>query len=210
MYGVALVNRNHFMKFSDVTIKTVVKYYQFTAGMNIDADGSPHAYHPDSSKGLDYLANAGSPGNWYGLVTDKAGKPVLQPNGYYISTTSLVDKTKAVTDPTRYVNSETIPYIVLPAYNRLSVTLGDFVVCEYNGKCVGGIYADVGGANVIGEASIAMAKALGINSDPKRGGVENGVKYYVFPGTSIGFISDENIIQQKALGLYNSFVGSKV
>ena len=193
------------MKFSDVQIKTVVKYHQFTAGMNIDADGSPHAYHPDSSKGLDYLANAGSPGNWYGLVTDKAGKPVLQPNGYYISTTSLVDKTKAVTDPARYVNSEIIPYIVLPA-NRFNATLGDFVVCEYNGKRVGGIYADVGGANVIGEASIAMAKALGINSDPKRGGVNAGVTYYIFPGTSIGFISDANWIQGKAMEIYQSLI----
>ena len=35
------------------------------AGMMIDADGAYHAYHPDNRSGLDYLGNAGRPGNWW-------------------------------------------------------------------------------------------------------------------------------------------------
>jgi Fungal chitosanase of glycosyl hydrolase group 75 len=66
--------------------------------LGIDADGSPHAYHPNGSPpGLDYLANAGKPGNWYGIVTDNqkaSGNPVVQGSsdpapGFYISSTAL-------------------------------------------------------------------------------------------------------------------------
>ena len=42
----------------------------YEAGMMIDADGAPEAYNPDNKSGLDYLGNAGTPGNWWALVTD--------------------------------------------------------------------------------------------------------------------------------------------
>jgi hypothetical protein len=71
----------------------------YRGGLMIDADGAPTAYGPDG-KGLDHLANAGKPGNWWGVVTVD-GKPVVQENGYYVSTTSLEDKRFAVTDPKR-------------------------------------------------------------------------------------------------------------
>src|SRR5271165_3204735 len=66
-------------------------------GMQIDADGSPRAYNPVSSKGLDALGNAGRPGNWWALATvngKSSGKPVIQgPSdpapGFYVSTTAL-------------------------------------------------------------------------------------------------------------------------
>ncbi len=78
----------------------------FEAGMTIDADGAPDAYHPDNT-GTDHLANAGRPGNWWALATDTgqpSGQPVVQgpgdPNpGFYVSTTALEDRTKARTDP---------------------------------------------------------------------------------------------------------------
>ena len=55
----------------------------FEGGMMVDADGSPQAYHPppDERKGLDNLADAGEPGNWWGIVTDNgkgSGNPVVQ------------------------------------------------------------------------------------------------------------------------------------
>ncbi|MEO8354092.1 MAG: hypothetical protein ABI680_20380, partial [Chthoniobacteraceae bacterium] len=83
----------------------------FVAEMSIDADGSPHAYHKDSEKGLDHLANAGRPGNWWALATAKNGKPVVQgPNdpapGFYVSTTALEDSARAQGDPGRYVDSD--------------------------------------------------------------------------------------------------------
>ena len=49
----------------------------------IDGDGAPNCYHPDGSPpGLDYLGNAGEPGNWWALATHNkksSGNPVIQP-----------------------------------------------------------------------------------------------------------------------------------
>lgn len=167
----------------------------FEAGMAIDADGAPDTYHPDDI-GEDFLAYAGRPGNWGALVTDSGrrdGIPIIQgpghPNpGYYISTTSLEDKTKPRDDPGRYVNSKDIPYIVLPLGRRGGAKLGDFsvVVNRKNGKISYAIFADLGPKNKIGEGSIAIARSLGINSNPKFGGVANGIVYVIFPGSGSG------------------------
>ena len=90
----------------------------FVSGMTIDADGAPNAYNPDDT-GLDALANAGAPGHWDGIITDRSGNALIQQErdpfpGYYISCTSLSDETKHFTDPTGYVNASKIPYVVLP------------------------------------------------------------------------------------------------
>lgn len=167
----------------------------FEAGMTIDADGAPDAYHPDDI-GQDYLANAGYPGNWWALVTDTGasdGTPVVQgpadPNpGYYISMTALEDTTKALTDTHRYVNSNEVPFFVLPFDQRGGARLGDLglVVNRANGQRSYAIFADLGPSGHIGEGSIALAEALGIDSDPRHGGTGGGVIYLVFPGSGDG------------------------
>lgn len=167
----------------------------FRSGMTIDADGAPRAYHPVSANGLDALGNAGKPGNWWALVTDNGkstGKPVVQKEsdpapGFYISTTALEDTTKGRTDPRRYVDSSTIPYVVLPpdVMKTLKARMGDFavVVNSNNHKLSHVIVADQGPKGQIGEGSIALADALGIPSNPRHGGIANGVLYLVFPGS---------------------------
>ena len=130
----------------------------FIAGMSIDADGAPNAYHPDDT-GLDELANAGSPTRWDGIITGREGNPLIQGEndpfpGYYISCTSLADETKDFTDPTRYVDATKIPYVALPedVANRGGMRLGDFgfVMNLRNGKSSFVIYADIG---TLGEGS---------------------------------------------------------
>lgn len=158
----------------------------FHAGMNINADGSPHAYHPDGSPpGLDYLANAGKPGNWWGIAVDNNGKPFIQSSidpapGFYVSTTALQHENFLISNPRRYVNSELVPFIVLPSNFPVKVKLGAKCAVTFNGKKVTGIYADIGPRFQLGEGSIAMAKLLGINSDPKRGGTEQKMLYEVY------------------------------
>jgi hypothetical protein len=114
----------------------------FTAGMTIDADGAPNAYHPDDT-GIDELANAGWQGHWDGIVTDRHGNPPVQGEadpfpGYYISCTSLADRTKQFNDPNRYVDATKIPYVALPEEIAESggARLGDFafVTNLRNGK----------------------------------------------------------------------------
>ena len=160
----------------------------FVSGMTIDADGAPNAYHPDNI-GLDDLANAGAPGHWEGIITDRTGEPLIQgPDdpfpGYYVSCTSLTDRTKGRSDPARYVDASKIPYIVLPRDVAVqgAAQLGDFavVVNLRNGKSSYAIFADVG---TMGEGSIALANNLGIWSDARQGGRRGGILYLVFPGS---------------------------
>jgi hypothetical protein len=45
----------------------------------------------------------------------------------------------------------------------------------YNNKVVYAVFADERPNNIIGEASYATARALGIDSNPETGGVDSGV-----------------------------------
>lgn len=172
-----------------ISIDTENGVITFVDGFHVDADGSPRAYGPAGTKPLDYLANAGTPGNWWGIATDKQGVPYIQGKddpypGYYVSTTSLTNPGYAVSDPRRYINSETVPFIVLPpAYKNWGVKMG--AKCRVtnltNGKSSEAVFADVGPATKIGEGSIALAEALGIPSNPKKGGTDKKIiRYEVF------------------------------
>ena len=105
-------------------------YTYKTSHVTLDADGCPRAYHPNDT-GLDALANAGFPhGGWRNvLVVDPHdhNRPFVQPSGptagFFVSKTSLVDPNLAETDPNKYVDAETVPYIVFPgAFHDLSGT----------------------------------------------------------------------------------------
>lgn len=172
-------------------------------GMAIDGDGcngqssapvyAPAGFQPAP---LDYLANAGGPGNWYGVVTDngeKNGMPVKQKKGdpapgAYVSATSYKHKNKARTDPRAYVDSNAVVYIVIPSHWRAQakgVVLGcrAEVLDTRTGKRVQAAVLDFGPKAKLGEASIACARAFGVNPSPKNGGTD--VKRFIytfFPG----------------------------
>src|SRR5262249_39166084 len=62
----------------------------------------------------------------------------------------------------------------------------------YKDQVVYAVFLDECGVNsLIGEASCATAKLLGINPDPKNGGTDDAVTYIVFTGPS-GRIKDRN------------------
>ena len=194
----------------------------YTAGMMIDADGAYRAYHP-GNKGLDFLANGGKPGNWWALVTDSgkpSGNPVLQglgdpAPGFYISTTSLEDKTFDRKDPKRYVDSESIPYIVLPGGKLGGAKLGDFALLinlETRSE-VKAIVADAGPPKKLGEASIAAAAALlgPGKGNPKNGGTEKKIiRYIVFPGSGDGKPKSTKVIAARVDGLLHALSREQV
>jgi hypothetical protein len=166
----------------------------YESGMTIDADGAPNAYHPDNS-GIDDLGNAGAPGVWEGLAKDAHGEPFIQgPSdpfpGYYVSETALADRSKAISDPARYVDASRIPFMVLPGglARELGARVGDFALVfnERNGRSSYAIFGDVGPTDRIGEGSVALAENLGIHSDARNGGTWRGVLYLVFPGSGEG------------------------
>ncbi|TMV52154.1 hypothetical protein FE783_04210 [Paenibacillus mesophilus] len=189
--------------------------------MDIDADGSPRAYNPQNT-GLDDLRFAGRPGHWVAIVThnDKpSGKPVIQKRtdpapGFYVSRTSLSDFNKRFTDPNAYVNAEKIPYIVLPKNKNFGAVLGDMAVVynTRNGRVAFAVYADVN--NGFGEGSIALARALGINPNPRTGGTGNreNVIYLVFPksGRGNGHIPSRREIIRKTQRLFREWGGIRL
>ncbi len=87
------------------------------------------------------------------------------------------------------VNAEHIPYVVLPLgkYKHLGVNLGDIAAVRYNGKVQFAVFADAGPSYKLGEGSMALAQALGINNSPRHGGISKPqVEYIVFPGSGNG------------------------
>lgn len=173
---------------------TIANSIYFTSGMNIDADGSPRAYHPVADSGSDHLANAGHKGNWWGIVTEN-GEPVIQGKddpapGFYVSCTSLQDAAKKLTDPARYVNADSVPYIVLPNNKILlaEIKMGDIAKVKNlrNGRTSYAICADTGSKDKIGEGSVFLARELGINASPKTGGIRDSISYVVFAGSGNG------------------------
>ena len=169
--------------------------FVYAGGMAVDADGAPRAYHPTDRLGLDSLEHAGHPGNWWALATDTGetnGRPVVQQKGdpapgYYVSMTSLYDATiPNERDPHRFVDAAKIPYVVLPPEGLKQAKLGDFatVVNLKNEKTAAAIVADESAPGLpMGEGSIALADALGINSNPRSGGVEQGVAFVIYPNS---------------------------
>jgi hypothetical protein len=165
--------------------------------LTVDADGSPRAYGPEGTDPLDYLANAGYPGNWWGIATDSQdydGNPIEQGGndpypGYYVSTTAYVVPGFPYSDPRRYLDSEKIVFIVVPM-PVLKSTTGICKGCRarmtdlHTKVYVDCVVGDVGPSDHLGEASMAAAKYFDINSDPKSGGSSDSKRwrYDIWPG----------------------------
>ena len=180
-------------------------YTTSPAGMMIDADGAngqtggvpvyaPKGFTPAP---LDFLANAGGPGDWFGVVTDTGeddGTPVKQKAsgpapGAFVSATSYRWPELARIDPLAYVDAASVPYIVLPSHWRqeaIGVVLGCKATVEdtKTGKILNAAgVLDFGPRTKLGEASVACAKFFGVPSSAKDGGTsEKRFIYTFFPG----------------------------
>lgn len=209
-----------------ITIAAVPVYLdrgalRWTAGLAIDADGAPDAYAPPGS-GLeprDALANAGRPGNWWGIVTDTGrpdGTPLIQTSqdpapGFYISTTSLIDWSRPRRDPRRYVDSSRVPYLAIPPeVLRLGIKLGDVAHVAYRNFTSPAVVADVGPRGKIGEGSIALAHALGLDPSPRHGGTAAGVECVVFCGSTRSWPRTLDDIAAQVAALRNTAAAATV
>jgi hypothetical protein len=189
----------------------------WTSRLHVDADGSGRAYHrAGSPPGLDYLANAGSQAQgWWGISVGPDGRPYIQteedPNpGFYISTTALEDYGLPRNNPARYVDSEKVPFFVLPSKPHFGASLADlgmFFNLE-TGASSWGIYADVGPANQIGEGSMKLNENLGFSSDAKTGGTEKEIIATVlFPGSKIGWPRSNEELEAAAKAAFEKWGG---
>ncbi len=173
----------------------------YRSGATIDADGAngqhggPVAYN-STDTGSDYLENGGMridangkivrTGNSEITILGPDQQPRVFANGLVASKTWYQYPGLAADDPNAYVDSETIPYIVVPPLivkGTVGVVRGCRARVTYKGKTVDCVVADKGPANHIGEISIAAARALGINSSPRNGGIDAKiVDYELWPG----------------------------
>jgi len=93
------------------------------------------------------------------------------------------------------VAADETPYFVIPAgqpanSKKRGIEIGQVAAVIYSNRVVYAVFLDECGVKgVIGEASIATAKLLGVDADPKNGGTDGPVTYLVFTGKS-GRISD--------------------
>jgi hypothetical protein len=180
------------------TVKVFPDSLAWCAGLEVDVDGSPKAYSPpaciDPNGPLDDLRNAGTPGNYYGIVCNDFGIPYVQgPDdpqpGYYVSSSALVDHTKAAQDPLRYVDAEVVPFLAVPPeLVRCGARMGSLAMVSYKDRISAAILGDVGPHNKVGEGSYALHRALGV--DPQRAkpkhylvGIDSGVRTVVFFGS---------------------------
>jgi hypothetical protein len=89
----------------------------------------------------------------------------------------------------RHLSAETLPYIVVPGvsgtwdHRAYGVGGGSVAAVVYRDRVQYAVVGDTGPRDIIGEASYAAAKALGIRADPHGGGAPSGVTYIVFRGS---------------------------
>lgn len=134
---------------------------------------------------------------------------VCMSDPYYLPDTSAVD---SMGNP---LDASTLPFIVIPLassrfrYADHGIRAGQVALVLYRDRMVFGIFGDLGPAGIIGEASYAMAEALGIPSSPISGGVGSGVTYLVFTGTSARVTRNEDHAEAVRMGeaLLDAFVG---
>ncbi len=106
------------------------------------------------------------------------------------------------------VNAEQIPYFVLPggSYKHLGIKLGDIAAVRYQGKVQFAVFADVGPSYKIGEGSMALAQALGINPSPTRGGTSSPqVEYLVFRGSGDRTPGHPALNHRKGIALLDAY-----
>jgi Fungal chitosanase of glycosyl hydrolase group 75 len=93
------------------------------------------------------------------------------------------------------IAADETPYFVIPIgkpanYQKRGIEIGQVAAIVYSNQVAYAIFLDeCGDRTLIGEASIATANILGVDSDPRTGGTDGPVTYIVFTGES-GRITD--------------------
>jgi hypothetical protein len=106
------------------------------------------------------------------------------------------------------LDAAAVPYVEVSAKSvnfdyaiDAGLKMGTVVAVVYRDRVAYGIIGTVGVQDVIGDASYAMAVALGINPDPMNGGVAtNAVTYVAFTGPNSVVTANEDLDEAQRLG----------
>ncbi|MDI3408999.1 glycoside hydrolase family 75 protein [Streptomyces cavernicola] len=151
----------------------------FKADLDIDCDGRPSS------------------------VCNKRTDPYFQP------TTAFQDARG------RHLDSAKLPYVVVPGASKLwshrdsKVWGGGLAAVVHRGKVQYAVVGDTGPADLIGEASYATARGLGINPHPVRGGAARDVTYIFFTGSEVKPIESAGAAQRMGAELTRRFLAGQ-
>ncbi|MEU7405866.1 glycoside hydrolase family 75 protein, partial [Streptomyces sp. NPDC044948] len=112
----------------------------------------------------------------------------------------------------RPLDAERLPYVVVPGPSdtwdhRADDIRGGSVAAVVHGDRVRyAVVGDVGPRDLIGEASYAAARSLGIPADPQGGGVASDVTYIVFKDTEVEPIEDTTAAERAGERLARKFL----
>jgi uncharacterized protein YgiM (DUF1202 family) len=130
---------------------------------------------------------------------------------------SFQSQTAGTDSSGRYLDASVVPYIVVPMvssrfnYAAAGIRMGSAALVLYGDKIAYATVGDVGPKDILGEASYAVAKKLGINANPSSGGVDSGVTYIVFPGIAndVGNPEDPAAVAQKVRTIAEAWLRSR-
>ena len=158
---------------SEIILKLQSGVLFFEAGMQTDADGSPRARDIDRFGQLETAFN----------FPNASGQK-------------------------RFVDAESVHYIVLPDarlntserfFNQMGLALGDIAAVIFDGHIEFAMFADVGPFGKLGEGSVRLVQALGIDPfiDGKIAiGIGGEVVYLVFPGSRPSGLTPSNAMEK--------------
>lgn len=164
---------------------------------------------------------------FFAMATDARGVPIIQgPDdpkpGYFVSTTALHQPGASVRTPQAQLDSNTVPFAVIPGSWQTSKKpgpqLGDVGVAyrRSTGQTAFFVIGDTGPRNKLGEGSVALHQALGNDPFVMRYGVRRArqgiggrdVVYLMFPRTAQpGQHLDEASIRRMAEAPLEKFGG---
>ncbi|MEV6739522.1 glycoside hydrolase family 75 protein [Streptomyces sp. NPDC051104] len=108
--------------------------------------------------------------------------------------------------------ADSLPYVVVPSadsiwkYSSSGIKGGGVVAVIYNNKVEYAVVGDTGPTKIIGEASYATAKALGIDPDPATGGADSGVTYILFKNSQVSPIESHSAAVSRGESLAKQFL----
>nr|WP_206440055.1 glycoside hydrolase family 75 protein [Streptomyces scabichelini] len=112
----------------------------------------------------------------------------------------------------RPLNSGTLPYVVVPGpsgiwnHAKAGIKGGGVVAVVHGGKIQYAVVGDTGPTKIIGEASYATARALGIDPDPATGGTDSGVTYILFTNSRVSPIESHSAAVSRGDALAKRFL----
>jgi hypothetical protein len=113
------------------------------------------------------------------------------------------NQTSFQTSQGRSFTASSTHYFVIPlpssrfSYTSAGIRPGTVAAVIFQNRIVYAVFADEGPNNIIGEASYATARDLGIDPNPATGGTDSGVTYIVFKGNVPSPVENNSAITSK-------------